>query len=296
MVIGNGFFTDTRQDAVKEMQERSHCRVEHCPFPTIGNIDYYISEKGDLYGVQNIQGKQLTRTRKVVKNKGGMTARLSSAPNKETYIPLQVLTYCTFTIGEWKPDVQLEFKNGNQYDVRPDNLQPKQKYIPPEWSERMTWREKIYKANFMHVAWSVNYYTELDIEDCKDLVQSAFIYLCTDGYRPSQHKTDIVGLWIEYARMRAIDYIRRRWIPDSDLVERQVNQDKPYEIDLFHLQPGEKQSTYLRMWAEGNTPTEIAEVCGCKPATVSASVTRSIRFLQRYFKKEIQRTSLSCWK
>ena len=149
------------------------------------------------------------------------------------------------------------------------------------------WREKIYKANFMHVAWSVNYVTDLDIEDCKDLAQSAFIYLCTDGYRPIQHKTDIVGLWVEYARMRAVDYIRRRWIPDSELVERHGNRDKPYEIDLFHLQPGEKRSTYLRMWAEGNTPTEIADVCGCKPSTVGASVTRSIQFLQRYFKKEL---------
>ena len=54
----------------------------------------------------------------------------------------------------------------------------------------------------------------------------------------------------------------------------------------FHLQSGEKRSTYLRMWAEGNTPTEIAEVCGCKPSTVSASVSRSIQFLQRYFRKE----------
>lgn len=34
-------------------------------------------------------------------------------------------------------------------------------------------------------------------------------------------------------------------------------------------------------------PTEIAEVYGCKPSTVGASVTRSIQFLQRYFKKEL---------
>ena len=287
MVIGNGFFSDTKDDAMKEMRERSRCDVKHLPFPTIGNIDYYISETGDLYGMQSIQGKCLTRQRQHIRYKKGFTARFSTAPHKESFFGLELLTYCAFVLNRWEPDVQLEFKNGNQYDVRPDNLQPKQKYIPPEWSERMTWREKIYKANFMHVAWSVNYVTDLDIEDCKDLAQSAFIYLCTDGYRPIQHKTDIVGLWVEYARMRAVDYIRRRWVPDSELVERHGNRDKPYEIDLFHLQPGEKRSTYLRMWAEGNTPTEIAEVCGCKPSTVGASVTRSIQFLQRYFKKEL---------
>ena len=286
MVIGNGFFSDTESDALREMKSRSGCEVKRCVFPTIGNIMYFISTKGDLYGVQTIQGKRLTRTRSVQKNKGGITARLSSAPHKESWVPLQVLTYCTFTLNEWKPDVQLEFKNGNPYDVRPDNLKPKQKYIPPEWSERMAWREKIYQSHFMHVAWSVNYYTDLDIEDCKDLAQEAFIYICTYGYKPIQHKTEIVGLWIDYARLRAIDYIRKRWLPDSDFVERQGNRDKPFELDLFHLQPGERRSTYLRMWAEGNTQTEIAEVCGCKPSTVGASVTRSIQFLQRYFKRE----------
>ena len=69
MVIGNGFFTDTESDALIEMQSRSGCDVKRCVFPTVGNIIYYISKTGDLYGMQKIQGKRLTRTRKVVKNK-----------------------------------------------------------------------------------------------------------------------------------------------------------------------------------------------------------------------------------
>lgn len=286
MVIGNGFFSDTEGDALIEMKIRSGCDVKRCVFPTIGNIMYFISINGDLYGVQRIQGKYLTRTRKVIKTKSGFTARISVSPNKEAYFPLQLLTYCTFILNEWKLDLQLEFKNGNPYDVHPKNLCLKNNHIPIEWANNMAMREDVYRSHFMHVAWSVNYYTGFDIEDCKDLAQSSFIYLCTNGYRPIQHDSEILGLWINYARIRAYDYIRRRWLSNSEFVERQGNRDKPFELDLFHIQPGERRSTYLRMWAEGNTMTEIAEVCGCKPSTVRASVLRSIQFLQRYLKKE----------
>lgn len=287
MIIGNGFFTDTEKQALMEMRRKSGCNVERVPFSTIGNICYYVSEKGDVYGMQTVQGKRLTRTKKCQKNKDGWSVRLSSAPHKESYFALELLTYCTFILHRWSPDVELEFKNGNPHDVRPDNLRPHKEMIPPEWSEHMEWRKDVYKSNFLRVANSVNYVTGIDIEDCKDVAQSAFIYICTSGYSPRQEQSDIVGLWIKIARLRAIDYLRCRWIADSEMVERQGQHDKPYEVDLFHLQPGKRRQTYLRMWAEGNTPTEIAKECGATRSTVACSVTRSIQFLQRYFKQDI---------
>ena len=64
MVIGNGFFSDTKEDALREMTDRAGCKVVKSNFPTIGNIEIYVSERGDLYGQQRIQGKCLTRTKK----------------------------------------------------------------------------------------------------------------------------------------------------------------------------------------------------------------------------------------
>ena len=61
MVIGNGFFSENREAALAEMTERSKCEVKHLPYPTVGNIMYYISYVGDLYGQQMIQGRPLTR-------------------------------------------------------------------------------------------------------------------------------------------------------------------------------------------------------------------------------------------
>lgn len=289
MVIGNGFFSDTMDDAVREMSERSKCDVKHLPYPTIGNIDYWVSETGDLYGVQQIQGKWLTRTKKPVRYKHGYSARLTSDAHKEIFIRLQVLTYCAFVLGEWQPDVELEFVNGNQYDVRPLNLRLSKPMIPPEWSERMELRQDVYASNFLHVMWSVNYTTQLDLQDCKDATQTAFLYLCTDGYNKTQYEgQDFVGLWVKVARLRAIDFLHIKVRHSAEPLEWLGQRDTPFEFDWFKLQPGQKRQTYLRMYFEGNKPTEIARHCGVSLGTVSSNVTRSVQFMQKYFKRDIE--------
>ena len=44
MVIGNGFFCDTLDDAIQEMGLIAHSDVALVPLPVNGNIIYYISE------------------------------------------------------------------------------------------------------------------------------------------------------------------------------------------------------------------------------------------------------------
>ena len=198
-----------------------------------------------------------------------------------------VLIYCAFVLHRWEPDVELEPVNGNIYDVRPQNLRPKRKPIPPEWAERMNVRAKVYDSNFMNVCWSVNYLTGYDIQTCKDFTQQAFIYLCTDGFKRVQHCTDIVGLWVKIARFRAFDYmhhVTHRQVYDA--IDYMGNRDTDYEFDLFSLLPGEKMQLYTRLYFEGNTPTEIAKEYNVHLGTVSSAVTRSVQYLREYLKKE----------
>jgi len=288
MVIGNGFFSPSEHEAVEEMRSRSGCEVRRCVFPTIGNIVYYVSTKGDLYGVQKIQCRVLTRTSKLVRNKGGFTARMRGGMKREEWLPLQLLTYCTFVLGRWDADAQLEFKNGDPFDCRPENLRPKRHDVPPEWAACMATRADVYANNFAHVCWSVNYTTGYDIDTCKDFVQNAFIYLCTDGRYRAQHSTDIVGLWVKIARFRAIDYMKHvthRQV--YDVIDGLCRRDASYEFDLFSLLPGKKAQLYTRLYFEGNTPTEIAKEYNVLLGSVSSAVTRSVQYLREYLKDEI---------
>lgn len=292
MVIGNGFFSDNREAALLEMQERSQCEVRHLPYPTVGNITYYIGYTGDLYGQQMVQGRPLTRQRKHQKYTIGYTARLSSAPHKEANFHLQVLTWSAFVLNRWNPDVDLEFKNGNCYDVRPSNLQERRPVIPAEWAETMERRKDIYRSHFLDVCWSVNYVTGQTLDDCKDAAQDAFVYLCCEGYMGHQRETqEFIGLWKRVARFRAIDrlkHVRDRQVYGAadDLPSHHMHNG--YEFDWFKAQPGEKRQRYLRMWIDGARPTEIARECGVTLGTVGSGLTRSMQFMRKYFKHEIE--------
>lgn len=295
MVIGNGFFSENRQTALAEMTERSGCEVKHLPYPTVGNITYYISYTGDLYGQQMIQGRPLTRQGHHLKYSNGYTARLSERPHHQVGFKLQLLTWSAFVLNRWQPDVELEFKNGNVYDVRPCNLQERIEAIPTEWAATMDRRKGIYQSHFLDVAWSVNYVTGLSLDDCKDAAQDAFIYLCCEGYMGHQRETDeFIGLWKRMARFRAIDRLKHQEYRQVGgeaydvVLETHGRRDTGYEFDWFRLQPGEKRQRYLRMFFEGNRPTEIAEACGVTLGTVGSSLTRSMQFMQRYFKHEIE--------
>lgn len=294
MVIGNGFFANTRQDFVDEASRRSGCDVALCPFPTIGNIEYYISKAGDLYGVQKIQGKFLGRLKKAMKHKCGFTARLQQSPQKEVYYRLELLVYCTFTLGYWSPTANISFKNGNRYDCRIENLEIQKQKYNPELSDAMEEKKDIYDKEFYRISKVVAYHTGIAIEDSEDVVQDVFMTLCAKSNNcRSLSANDFIGLWIKLSRFRAVDFYRRygkRF--DSELyevlLERNGTQDALYEHDLFHIQRGEKRAAYLRMWAEGYTPTEIAKECGVSRANVSSSICRSLQFLQRYLQKELR--------
>ena len=80
MVIGNGFFSDTLSDAIKEMQRISKCEVVQCAFPTIGNIVYYISYNGDIFEIQMgenlLKAEVLIVTEHATKNDAGLMYKI----------------------------------------------------------------------------------------------------------------------------------------------------------------------------------------------------------------------------
>lgn len=288
MVIGNGIFSDTREDALKYMEETAGCKVVPSTYPTIGNICYYTSERGDVFGQQRIQGKYLTRKSKRERNNLGYRVRVQGLGKCQAWVTLEVLVYCDFVLKEWQPDIRLEAINGDPYDMRPDNFRPYRELIPPEWAERMKARAEVYKSEFKRMCHSLNYYTGFDMETCKDLVQQTFIYICTNGYKPNQHPTEITGLWVKMARLRARDYyvIQHRHCHVHNMVEYMGKRDSPYERDLFSLLHGKKRQRYARLYFEGYPPTEIAEMCGTTLGNVSGEVTRSVQFLRKWFGKE----------
>ena len=297
MNINGGFFSDTEGDALREMQKMVKCKVKRCAYPTTKNLTYYLSEHGELFSIQKIQGKLLTRgpIQPGSKNShgrrkdGGITHRMSNGPHGkgvESWIKAELLVYCTFILGRWEPDLRIDFKNGRASDLRPDNLQEHVEEIPPEWAERLARWENIYRSQFAEVVRRVVWWSFISVEDAKDVVQSAYIYICTYGYK--KEPENFLGLWIHIAKIRAIDFKKHHSdhynTEDYDLIlELRGTKPPTYEVDMIHLQKGNRRQRFLELWAQGHTPTEIAEMEGSTSINVGASVTHSIRFLQKYF-------------
>lgn len=297
MVIGNGFFTDYESDAIEEMKKMVKCEVKRCAFPSSKNLIYFISEHGDLFSMQKVQGHYLTRGPKKSgssqghgkRKDGGITHRLSlgCTPRREKWIAAELLVYCTFILGRWEPDIRVLFKNGKATDIRPDNLDVPQEEMPQEWSERLNEYKETYEQNFNRVVQSVKWWCGISVEDAKDIVSQTFIWLCTDGYK------DLVNpaIWTYWSRKRGFDFvfraskIQRGECYDEEL-ETRGETDVAAEIDLIHIQPGAKRQKYLQLWSQGYTPTDIAEMEGTTIGNVGCSVTRSIQFLQKYFRHE----------
>lgn len=291
MNINGGFFSDTENDALKEMRKMVGCDVKRCAYPTTKNMTYYLSEHGDLFSIQKIQGKMLTRGPKKpgTKSKNCTTLRLSNGSHgqgSESWIPAELLVFCTFILGRWEPDLRIDFKNGRASDIRPDNLQEHVEKIPPEWAERLSRWEDTYKSQFNEVVRRVVWWSFISYEDAKDIVQSAYIYICTYGYK--REPDNFLGLWIYVSKIRAIDFKRHHSDhynnEDFEIILEQRGK-KPFmcEVDMIHIQKGNRRQRFLELWAQGHTPTEIAEMESTTINNVGSSVTHSIRFLQKYF-------------
>jgi DNA-directed RNA polymerase specialized sigma24 family protein len=287
MVIGNGFFSDTIEDALQEMKQRSCCDVVKLPFQTIGNIVYYIGCNGDLYGCQRIAGKILTRKKTHLRYKRGFTDRLSEDAHKEIFVHLENLVWSAFVSKRYEPELVIQFKNRNPYDVRPENL-----FISNDVCKREIYCNTIkrfasvYDSCFSHFCYSCQYFTGIDFEDAKDVVSGVFIYLCTDGYNQSiKNDGDFAGLWNKLSRQRSIDFLKHRWLNIYGGSENLRSKNKvSCEVDLFSVLKGEKRQKYMRMYFEGNKPMEIAKSFGVSPATVSSEITRGVQYLREYLK------------
>lgn len=297
MVIGNGFFSDNEREAIDEMSKMVSCEVKRCVFPSSKNLAYFISERGDLFSMQNIQGKYLVRGPKKKasgynhgkRKDGGITHRLSMGKGKEKWVACELLVYCTFILRRWEPGLRIDFKNGKPSDIRPDNLHEHVEEIPPEWAERLARWKNIYRSKFAEVVRRAVWWSSISAEDAKDVVQSAYIYICTYGYK--KEPENFLCLWIHLAKIRAISFKKHHLghynTEDYDLIlELQGTKPPTYEVDMIHIQKGDRRQRFLELWAQGHTPTEIAEMEGSTLSNVSSSVTHSIRFLQKYFKNE----------
>ena len=294
MDFNNGFFVDTPDAAVEEMKNICGCEIRPCPIPTLGRLEYYVSEHGDLFplikvGTQFFCKNEPNKPFKLGKRRGVMLQhRVSVGRHKEIVYPTALLVYCAFVLGFWNPELKLMVKNGDVRDIRLDNIALAEPNYPPEWEERLEQYKDIYRKEYNRIVNIVQFKCGRSKEEAQDIVSYTFMKMLTDGF---SGKFD-VGLWCFSAKRYAIDFYHRyiKHFSDEEFDETLYDGCNPpsYELDLIHIQGGEQGQRCLALWSQGIKPKDIAEMTGIERKTVSSHVTRRIQFLRRYLENDIK--------
>lgn len=286
------FYADTIEGLRKEIKKRSGCNVRESVFSTYGEMTYYVSEHGEIYGISSriIHGKHYGYgplrpiPYRSNQEKLGVKYSIRDGGSHEQEIWADKLVYCTFILGKWDEKIKIDFKDGNPANVHLDNLVGYYEVIKPEWSENMKMYADIYKCNFSDVVNYIIWNCNLSRTAAKDVAQDTFIWITTNREMPQ----NMIGAWMHWAkyfgRNEVYNITKVRYFEDIDLHFGKTK--KAYEIDFFGLIKNEKHREMLRLYFQGYTRQEIAEMFGIKERMVRYYYESSINYLRAYLKNE----------
>lgn len=288
-ISDNAFYCNTAEESIQEMEKRSGCRVAQIVYPYVCSSDYYISEFGDMYSLRYERwvNKRWHVDRIVHRIKQTANAGISitfTSNKQHVQVKAEKLVYCTFVLGSWDDDIELDFKDRNPKNVHLDNLAERGECLTEESAAMMAKYADVYAKNFDYVMKYIRFFSDIDTEDAEDLTSKAFIYLC------SREKKEIVGdfvaLWIYYAKKKAQSFWLWRCKPrvgKLDEMEWLIKKnDTPFGLNILEVLPDERWKIALRQQAEGYSQEETAQELGMSVASVQIFRRKARQYMRKY--------------
>lgn len=293
MVLGDGFISKTKFDVIDELRKMINGRdIQPIPLPyTVETMTYYISDIGEVFGCQKHKDFYLTKPLKIIKHyRIGCHIRVACGGKKYKNEWMQNLMYWTWITKEYIEDIQIDFKDNNQYNYQLNNIQLATPKFPAILHNNMELLENVYSSHFHDVAEYARFIFDISLDDAKDVASNSFYELCKQdyAYRPDY----FIGLWKKKVSQRALDFIDyRRHFCDVELDDnknRFVAMDNVIDIVDFtkHIS-GNKARKTIELWIQGETPAKIAKLMGCTLGTTCSYISRNIKKLKQIYKKDI---------
>ena len=294
--IGNdAFFANTEAEALAEFGKRVGCEVRKCVYPVRSERVYCISEHGDLFGLIRDDYRHVfigySAKPRVLHNTAerptpgvwhGVKHYLSG---KDTVVKAEKLVYCTFVLGEWRDDVIVQFKDGDQYNVCLENLEEPSKEVSPLTAKRMAEYSDIYRREFKNVVSYVAWVCGIRDEEAQDCAQDTFIWLITRQCALPQY---FVGAWMYWSKFHGF-HVTRDSYKHCELKEQDCGGHEPNrDIDLLSIVKNDKHREMLKMKLQGYMEAEIAKKFGTTQGTVRVTMQRVIRMYRDYFARDFK--------
>lgn len=275
----------TEEEVMRWIQEQSQCRVTRVVFPYTGYLDYYISEHGHFFSVRH---ERYNKRWCANRHKGRETnyGYCYSMEQNGTQMlrKAEKLIYCSFILGEWDEDIEIDFKDGNPKNIHLDNLAERGEYLTEETARRMAKYADVYQKNFNYVMKYIRFVIDIDTEDAEDLTSKAFIYICASG--DGVITGDFVALWMYYAKKKAQSFWLLRCkqrIGRLDEMEWLLKHDAPpIGLDILDILPDERWRIAIRDMAEGCPQEYTAQKLGLSVSSVRDFRREAKRYMRKY--------------
>lgn len=295
MVLANGFISKTKFDIIDELRKRVQgTDIQPIPLPyAVGTMTYYISNIGEVFGSQKYKDFYLTKPLKIENRyKEGCNIRVACGNKKYKNEWLHKLMYWTFVAKEYIEDIQLSFKDNNQYNYQLDNITIATPKFPTILYDNLHKLKDVYKSHFLDVTWYARFISmDISFDDAKDIASNTFFEICEHDY--SYNQAYFVGLWKSQVKKRVLDFLNYHNkfcnVVFDDSEERLHSKDKAIEVlDVTKHLSGNKTRKTIELWLQNETPTDIAKLMNCSLSTVSSCITRNIQKLKQIYKKDIE--------
>ena len=280
------FYLSSESDALSMMEELSGCKVLQVVFPYSGYNNYYISEKGHCYSVRHAaKVKKAWKLKVLVPRDRGFGYSYTLQQNfEQIQMKAEKLVYCTFVIGEWDEDIELEFKDGNNHNVSLDNLAEVGEQLTEESAQIMSEYADIYRDKYDYVTKFVRFKTEVSMEDAEDCTSKTFIYLTANRRR--KEIEDFVALWIHYAVKKAQSLWLWRYIPRVGRIDEKewlFKRPAPeHGLALLNVLPDERWKKVMWCMVNGYSQEETAQEIGLSVSSVRDFRRESKKYLRNY--------------
>lgn len=295
----DAFFANTEAEALAEFSKRAGCEVRKCVYPVRGERVFCISDHGSMFGLIRDESKHIfigysAKPRVLHKTAKRPTPGIwygvkHYLSGKDTVVRAEKLVYCTFVLKEWRDDVIVRFKDGDQYNVCVDNLEEPHKEVSPVWIEHMNGQTKVYQREFNRVVDYVSWFCSIRIDEAQDCVQDTFLWLTSDERTMPSY---FIGAWMFWSKMNGMHYLRDRARMCTLEDWNGWRNDKPLDIDILGMVKNDKHRDMLLMKLHGYTEKEIAEKYGTTAGTVRNTVQRVVANLRDNFLRDFKVLSI----
>lgn len=293
MTLTDGFIVKNEDSINDEIVRYAECKsVKEIPFQRDLKCNrYYLTDNYKVFSVQRLKKSYFVKNIKISdRYQRGCFVRVLITKGSEQMAYMQNIVYAVNVSGRFDFDEEFDFIDGNSHNYKIENIKPKT-YINGYIQDNVVKFSKAYTDYFLiFTAHAMRICEYISFEDAQDVVSNSFYELCT---KVDCECVKFINVWREYVTNRTIDYMRakRRYlnVDIGDMIKIGVKSGYVKEVAKpLNLITNESHKTMVELWMKGYDSIEISKLMGISDSTVRCNLTRAIKKMRNFYKKDIE--------